>query len=236
MRRPTLARMDLRELGAFLRLRRDRLRPADVGLAAGPRRRVPGLRRSEVAQLAGTSAQYYSALEQATGAQPSARTLAALARALRLGIDERDHVYRLAGRAVPNQGGAASHVPPAALDLIDALTTPAQVLTDLHVVLAQNRLAALLFGPADGRSGPEAGLVNLWGTDDGARWQRHVLHPSVGAVALERRSLAVEGRPPAPALVHPGPGHRRRREAAPARGRGIPRVLQAMTVSCSGVG
>ena len=63
--------MDLRELGAFLRSRRDLVQPGDVGLATGQRRRVPGLRRDEVAMLADASVDYYNELEQARGAQPS---------------------------------------------------------------------------------------------------------------------------------------------------------------------
>src|SRR5262249_44827563 len=74
--------MQLEELGTFLKSRRDRIRPADVGLVAGPRRRVPGLRRDEVAQLAGASTDYYIEIERGI-AQPSEQMLAALARALR---------------------------------------------------------------------------------------------------------------------------------------------------------
>lgn len=62
------------ELAAFLKSRRDRVRPADVGLTAGPRRRVPGLRREEVAQLAGLSADYYTELERGRGASPPRRS------------------------------------------------------------------------------------------------------------------------------------------------------------------
>lgn len=81
--------MNLPELGAFLQSRRARITPSEVGLPTGPRRRVPGLRRDEVAQLAGASVDYYIELERGRGAQPSTQTLAALARALRLDSDER---------------------------------------------------------------------------------------------------------------------------------------------------
>src|SRR3569833_2576374 len=100
--------MDLAELGAFLKSRRDRIRPSDVGLPTGPRRRVPGLRRDEVAHLAGASVEYFIELARGAGAQPSEQMLAALARALRLTVDERDHLYHLAGRRVPEQGGPAA--------------------------------------------------------------------------------------------------------------------------------
>lgn len=85
-----------------------------------------------MAQLAGASPQYYRQLERATAPRPSEQVLAGLARALRLGVDERDHVFHLAGRPVPAPGGAASNVPPGLLHLLDGLrTVPAQVVTDL---------------------------------------------------------------------------------------------------------
>jgi transcriptional regulator with XRE-family HTH domain len=162
--------VDLTELGAFLKSRRDRIRPTDVGLAAGTRRRVPGLRRDEVANLAGASVEYYTELERGSGAQPSEQMLAALARALRLTYDERDHVYHLAGRPVPRSGGQASHVHPGMLDLLDRLvTTPAQVITDLHVTLVQNRLAIALLGEETRHSGLNASFVHRWFTEPAAR-------------------------------------------------------------------
>ncbi|MFV2196799.1 helix-turn-helix transcriptional regulator [Nocardiopsis sp. LOL_012] len=158
------------ELGAFLRSRRDRVRPCDVGLPHGPRRRVPGLRRDEVAQLAGASVEYYTELERGRGSQPSEQMLSALARALRLTRDERDHLYRLAHRPVPVDGGGASHVHPGMLDLLDRLdTTPAQVITDLHVTLVQNRLAVALLGDQSGFHGRRASFVYRWFTDPAAR-------------------------------------------------------------------
>lgn len=161
--------MDLRELGSFLKSRRDRIRPADVGLPSGPRRRVPGLRRDEVAVLAGASPDYYTELERGA-AQPSEQMVAALARALRLTSDERDHLYHLAGRALPPAGGSASHVAPAMLDLLDRLSgTPAQVITDLHVTLVQNPLARALLGPPSSATGYRASFVYRWFTDPAAR-------------------------------------------------------------------
>ncbi|WP_042395036.1 MmyB family transcriptional regulator [Streptacidiphilus carbonis] len=162
--------MNLAELGAFLKSRRDRIRPPDVGLPSGPRRRVPGLRRDEVAQLAGASVDYYIELERGGGAQPSEQMLAALARALRLTLDERNHLYYLAGRPVPPSGSSASHVHPGMLDLLDRLAgTPARVITDLHVVLFQNPLAAALLGPAPAETGPRASFVYRWFTDPASR-------------------------------------------------------------------
>ncbi|MFJ1747666.1 helix-turn-helix domain-containing protein [Streptomyces sp. NPDC088116] len=166
--------MNLPELGAFLRTRRDRIRPAEVGLPQGPRRRVPGLRREEVAQLAGLSADYYTELERGSaknGVQPSAQTLAALARALRLNGDERDHLFHLAERLVPPSAhGPSAHVQPALLGLLDRLSnTPARVITDLHETLVENDLALTLLGKSPAHRGPAASLVYRWFTDPQAR-------------------------------------------------------------------
>jgi len=87
--------VDREELASFLRRRRSRLTPADVGLPPGVRRRTPGLRRDEVASLAGMSTDYYTRLEQSRGPHPSTQLLASLARALRLTDDERDYLFRL---------------------------------------------------------------------------------------------------------------------------------------------
>ncbi|MFI1755768.1 helix-turn-helix transcriptional regulator [Streptomyces sp. NPDC020571] len=175
------------ELGAFLRSRRERIRPADVGLPAGPRRRVPGLRREEVAQLAGASVDYYNELERGAGSQPSEQMIAALARALRLSADERDYLYRLADRPVPVQGGPASHVHPGMLDLLERMTsTPAQVITDLHVTLVQNPLAVALLGDQSGYRGPRASFVHRWFTEPEAR----LLYPEADHQTQSRAFVA----------------------------------------------
>ena len=140
-------RVDRPELADFLRRSRERLRPHEVGLPGGPRRRTPGLRREEVSQLAGISADYLMRLEQARSAQPSTQVLAALARALRLTEDERDHLYVLAGHRPPAGRLAGNHVRPGLLLVLDQLTaTPAQILNDLGDVLAQNAMAQATFG------------------------------------------------------------------------------------------
>lgn len=158
------------ELGAFLRSRRERIRPEDVGFVSGPRRRVPGLRRDEVAQLAGASVDYYNELERGAGSQPSEQMLAALARALRLTRDERDYLFHLADRPLPAETGRAAHVHPGMLDLLSRMpSTPAQVITDLHVTLIQNPLAVALLGDQSGFSGKRASFVYRWFTDLEAR-------------------------------------------------------------------
>ena len=190
--------MDLRELGVYLKSRRDRISPADVGLSAGPRRRVAGLRRDEVATLARASVDYYVQLEQGRGTQPSEQMLAALARALRLTSDERDHLYHLAGRPLPPASSGSAHVQPALLNLLEQLTsTPAQVMTDLSVPLVQNRLAEALLGPAAPGDGVRASFVCQWFTDPAARARYHPdehEHQSRVFVADLRAAIAKRGR------------------------------------------
>ncbi|MER6130262.1 helix-turn-helix transcriptional regulator [Streptomyces sp. NPDC001795] len=166
--------MDLRQFGEFLKSRRDRIQPGEVGLPSGMRRRVPGLRRDEVAVLAGASVDYYNQLEQGRGAQPSEQMVAALARALRLTEDERAHLYFLAGRPLPPPHGPSAHVHPGMLDLLERLpNTPAAVITDLHTTLVQNRLATALLGPISKKKGVEASFVYRWFTDPEARGRYH---------------------------------------------------------------
>jgi len=156
--------MDRPQFADFLRRSRSRLTPADVGLPDGARRRTPGLRREEVAQLAGMSVDYYTRLEQSRGPHPSAQLLAALARALRLTGDERDHLYHLAGQAPPLAGGCAdAHVRPGLLLILDRLyDTPAQVCSDIGDVLAQNPMAAALLGDHSGRTAAEHNIIWRW--------------------------------------------------------------------------
>ncbi|MDX3224354.1 helix-turn-helix transcriptional regulator [Streptomyces sp. ME19-01-6] len=159
--------LDRRELADFLRRARERLTPREVGLPDGPRRRTPGLRRQEVAQLAAMSADYLMRLEQARSPQPSPQMLAALARALRLTADERDHLHLLAGHRPPAGELAGLHVRPALMHLLDQLSgVPAQILTDLGDVLAQNALAEALFGcVCTIEEGPDRNVAWRWFTD-----------------------------------------------------------------------
>ncbi|MEU5425488.1 helix-turn-helix transcriptional regulator [Streptomyces olivoreticuli] len=162
--------IDRAELADFLRRSRERLRPQDVGLPVGPRRRTPGLRREEVAQLAGMSADYYIRLEQARGPQPSPEMLAALARALRLSADERDHLHLLAGRRPPAGRTSGDHVSPGLLHLLDQLpATPVQVISDLGDVLVQNAMARTLLGGVCEVSEHGRNVVWRWFTDPGQR-------------------------------------------------------------------
>jgi transcriptional regulator with XRE-family HTH domain len=139
--------MDRRQLAEFLRSRRGRVQPGDVGLAAGTRRRTPGLRREEVARLAGISVDYYARLEQARGPRPSRQVLSALARALRLYDGERAHLYHLVGEVPAPPTGPSPDVPAGVLHLLDRLDdTPAYVIDVKYEILAWNQVAAALLG------------------------------------------------------------------------------------------
>ncbi len=135
----------MRELGVFLRSRRERITPAEVGLPVTGRRRTPGLRREELALLAGISATWYTYLEQGRDIRPSEQVLAALAEALRLDQSERDHLFQLAG-----------HTPAAVVD-DERLTAeeaavplmlqpnPAYIIGNSYDVLSYNQAADDLF-------------------------------------------------------------------------------------------
>ncbi|MFF3485735.1 helix-turn-helix domain-containing protein [Streptomyces sp. NPDC002701] len=113
------------QLGTALRRWRDRLAPADAGLPSTGIRRTAGLRREELATLAGLSVDYLVRLEQGRASRPSEQVAAALARALHLEASERDHLYRLAHLPLPGAGHVATHVPPSVQRLIAALTDQA---------------------------------------------------------------------------------------------------------------
>jgi transcriptional regulator with XRE-family HTH domain len=158
----TSERPHARELGDFLRARRNRLRPEDVGLQPGGRRKVPGLRREELALLAGLSTDYYQRMEQGRDVRPSEDILDALATALVLDEEERRHLFTLAHAA--RRSAAVSgrrspeRVPASTLHLLHAMATPALVLGRHLDALAWNPLAEALLG--DPTSLPE-GQRNL---------------------------------------------------------------------------
>lgn len=203
--------MDRREFGEFLRSRRERITPADVGLPAGPRRRTPGLRREEAAQLAHISTEHYTRLEQARGSRPSREVLAGLARALRLDDAERDHLYHLAGEPPGPQPGPSREVRQSILDLIERLPDAAAIVVSAtREVLAWNPLAAALMEdfsvlPRRERNlirraflgPPTAGGRRLYGVSDVAEFARTVAHALRGVTARypddpEVRALVAE--------------------------------------------
>ena len=171
--------MDKLELAAFLRLHRERLTPAAVGLPAAGPRRTPGLRREEVAQLANISTQYYTRLEQARGPHPSRPVLAALGRALRLTDVERAHLHVLAGQspAAP-PGSPPADVPGTVLDLLDRMPQTAAIVLDAkYDVLAWNHLAAALLEDFSAQPARERNMI-----------RRFFLHPD-----LARRHYGIVG-------------------------------------------
>jgi transcriptional regulator with XRE-family HTH domain len=140
---PTARRRD--ELGQFLRQRRARLTPADLGLPAGTRRRTPGLRREEVAQLAGVGVTWYTWLEQGRQINASVSVLDAIARTLRLDRAEREHLYRLADVPAVTDVGDDS-LPAEVRTILDGLVPlPAVVYNGRYDVLASNATYAALF-------------------------------------------------------------------------------------------
>jgi transcriptional regulator with XRE-family HTH domain len=141
------------ELAAFLRARRARVSPRDAGLPEVGRRRTPGLRRQEVAQLAGMSIDYYIRLEQGRGPHPSRQVLSALARALMLNGDERDYLFRTAGEAPPLPVRPSREITPGMRNLLDGMpTTPAYVVDAAYNVLAWNPLAVHFIGNLAGQA------------------------------------------------------------------------------------
>ncbi|WP_285682009.1 helix-turn-helix transcriptional regulator [Actinoplanes sp. NBRC 103695] len=139
-----------RELAEFLKARRTRIRPQDVGLEPGPRRRVPGLRREEIALLAGVSSDYYQRMEQGRDVRPSGQVLDALARALAFSAEESRHLHTLAAAArTPvrrRRPRVPEVVPPTTLRLLRTMTAPAMVVGQHLDLLAWNPLAGALLG------------------------------------------------------------------------------------------
>jgi transcriptional regulator with XRE-family HTH domain len=131
-------------LGEYLRARREQLRPEDVGLKTGARRRVPGLRREELAMLAGISATYYLRLEQGRDTNPSAQVVDALGRALQLDDKGIDYLHRLASAGASPRPHATDGSVAMLRQLIDQLPLPAVILDRYGVVLDANSSASVL--------------------------------------------------------------------------------------------
>ncbi|MGC4963717.1 helix-turn-helix transcriptional regulator [Gordonia sp. DT101] len=209
--------MDRQELGEFLRSRRERLRPEDVGLPSGSRRRTPGLRREEVAVLAHISTEYYVRLEQGRAPRPSSEVLAGIGGALRLTDTESDHLHVLAGTAPSRTALHRRDVRPSILALLERLPqTAAFVTSAVFEVLAWNDLAAALMedfaalAPGDRNLARRAFLrpthaeTALYGVSDAAEFRHHVVmelrstvarypsDPAVSALVEELRNASPE--------------------------------------------
>ncbi|MDW5595417.1 helix-turn-helix transcriptional regulator [Conexibacter stalactiti] len=174
------------ELAGCLRSWRDRLRPADAGLPAGGRRRASGLRREEVAALAGLSVDYLARLEQGRASSPSPSVLAPLARALRLSDAERDHLYRAAGHVPPGSGRVDRHITPGVQRVLDRLAdVPVLVIDAAWQVVAINAMGAALLGDFSGEAAGGARENNIaWRQFAGL--PSRVAHDAAGSAAFER--------------------------------------------------
>ena len=160
-----------REFGAFLRSRRESLTPASVGLPSGFRRRTPGLRRDEVALLAGVGTTWYTWLEQGRDVRASAEVLSAVADALRLDPAERRHLFVLDGRPPPEPrlAGPEPVEEPLRRMLASLTGQPAYVLGRRWDILAWNRAAVALFGDYEKLKGDERNAMHLVFADEAHR-------------------------------------------------------------------
>lgn len=158
-------------MGEFLRAQRDRLRPEDFGLPSGQRRRAPGLRREEAAQLCGISPTWFTWIEQGRTASVSVPTLAAIARGLHLSRAERAYLFELAARTDPAPPRPDKADPQQLRPLMDAIRAPAYVLDRHWDAVIWNKAAAELFAPWLGptHSGPDRNLLRFVFTEPAAR-------------------------------------------------------------------
>ena len=190
-----------RELAEFLRTRRTRVRPQDVGLEPGPRRRVAGLRREELALLAGVSTDYYQRMEQGRDVRPSDQVLDALARALDFSAEESRHLHSLAAAArTPARSSrhyAPEVVPPTTLRLLRTTTSPALVIGRFLDVLAWNPLGGAVLGEFTRLPQGERNLLAL------------LLHPEAGRACPERTATIAELTGMLRVQVAAEPGHPR---------------------------
>lgn len=148
------------EFGRMLRAARDRVAPASVGVPLGGRRRATGLRREELAALAGISADYLTRLEQGRATSPSAQVIEALARALRLADGERDQLFRLSGHAAPGPEVVPTRIPPSVQRLLDRFAhTPVVVFDATSTLIVANAPYDALMGDTSIARGIERNAV-----------------------------------------------------------------------------
>lgn len=185
--------IDRSGVAQFLRRRREVLQPEDVGLPRGQRRRTHGLRREEVAVICHMSTDYYTRLEQERGPRPSAQMIASIAQGLRLSLDERNHLFRLAGHEPPPRGPASEHLSPGLLRIFDRLMdSPAEVVTELGETLRQTPLGVALTGDLTRYTGPARSIGYRWFADPATRRRYEPEdHDSLGRVFVSGlRSVA----------------------------------------------
>lgn len=181
-----------RELATFLRNRRERLTPADLGIPSSGRRRTPGLRREEVAQVAGVGVTWYTWLEQGRDIAPSPQVLEAIARTLQLDQHERTHLFRLSGALDPGAIEGCYAVPETAHLLLEQLEPyPAAVVNSRYDLLAYNVTYQAVIGDLD--SLPVADRNSLWLMFTNPRTRESILDWEVAAprmVASLRAAMA----------------------------------------------
>lgn len=192
------------EFAQVLRSWRDRVSPAEVGLPTGAGRRSPGLRREELAALAGISVDYIVRLEQGRAEHPSPQLLRSLAVALRLTDSERDHLYRVAGAAPPPQGVVPRHVGPGVQRIVDRLgDVPIAVFSATHDILLWNPMWAALNGDPSVLTGLDRNLVWRYFTSGHDGTEFDARHEEEFASDLAADLRAAVGRYPGDgALMH----------------------------------
>jgi transcriptional regulator with XRE-family HTH domain len=182
-----------RELASFLRSRRERVQPDQVGLRTSRRRRTPGLRREEVAQLAGVGVTWYTWLEQGRDIRPSAQVLDAIARTLQFDAHEQAHLFTLAGIATTTIANQCLELCPTAQPLIDQLEPfPASIVNDRLDLLAFNRVYASFFDDLDAIPIEDRNL--LWLAFTHPRWREVIVDwdDAVGLMVAEYRASMAE--------------------------------------------
>ncbi|WP_405641089.1 helix-turn-helix transcriptional regulator [Streptomyces sp. NBC_00019] len=185
--------MTTTELGQALRRWRDRVAPETAGLPAGGQRRAAGLRREELALLAGISVDYVTRLEQGRAASPSRQVVEALARALRLSRDERGYLFRLAGLVPPGPETVPGYITPSVQRLLDRLVgTPVGVSDAAMTLLVANPMYAALMGDPSGLRGFERNGVwrNFLGAPGRVRHTPEERRAFEAAMVAELRSTA----------------------------------------------
>ncbi|MFC6061969.1 helix-turn-helix transcriptional regulator [Streptomyces ochraceiscleroticus] len=187
------ARVRRHELAAFLRSRRERITPERVGLPRGPRRRTPGLRREEVAQLAAVGVTWYTWLEQARDIHVSAQVLDAVARALLFDASERAHLFALADAVDPAPGGECAVVSPELRQVLAQLEPfPACVQNRRYDILAYNRTYGRLLTDLDALEPQDRNC--LWLTFTHPEWRAAVpdLEKTLGQMTARFRAAMAE--------------------------------------------
>jgi transcriptional regulator with XRE-family HTH domain len=194
---PTARRTEVRrrELAAFLRSRRERVKPEDLGIRYSRRRRTPGLRREEVAQLAGVGVTWYTWLEQGRDINPSAQVLEAISRTLQFDSHEHEHLFTLAGVAPTTAPKTYQCLDlcPNATTLIEQLEPlPATIVNDRFDLLAYNRVYASFFDGIDAIAVEDRN--NLWLSFTDPRWKRVMVNwdDSVAMMVAEYRAAMAQ--------------------------------------------